>query len=170
MRLYSNSPPADFFFSSNRIHYAQTAVMTRVSSKEQPTKSTVQPPLAKKQKRTPHTIGSSSQKFPTIKPIGETQQTLYKELSKRKVLPNKYVDLSVLELLEVKDDFLEGLEDMGWSGLINMDEPSYAPLTYKFLSSFNVTDHNTLSFRIANVSHEITKAELADMFRWKLIE
>ncbi|KAK1365126.1 hypothetical protein POM88_040687 [Heracleum sosnowskyi] len=144
--------------------------MTRVSAEKQPARSCVTQPTAKKQKRMPLTVGSSSQKFPTVKPIGETQQTLYRELSKRKVLPNKYVDLSVLELLKVKDDFLEGLEDMGWSGLINMDEPSYAPLTYEFLSSFNVTDHNTLSFRIANVSHEITKAELADMFGWKLIE
>ncbi|KAK1378574.1 hypothetical protein POM88_025318 [Heracleum sosnowskyi] len=141
--------------------------MTRVSSSKQSAKSSIQSPPAKKQKRSDTSI-SGIQKYPIVKPLGETQQTLYKESSKRKVLPNKYVDLSVLELLEVKDDFLEGLEDMGWSGLINMDEPSYAPLTYEFLSSFNVTDHNTLSFRIANVSHEITKAELADMFGWKL--
>ncbi|KAK1383767.1 hypothetical protein POM88_021502 [Heracleum sosnowskyi] len=52
--------------------------MTRVSSAKQPAKSTVQPPPVKKKKRTSHIVGSNSQKFPTVKLIGETQQTQYK--------------------------------------------------------------------------------------------
>lgn len=43
-------------------------------------------------------------------------------------------------------------------------------LTYEFLSSFAVINEHTLSFRIANVQHEISKSELADMFEWRLVE
>ncbi|KAK1374332.1 hypothetical protein POM88_030525 [Heracleum sosnowskyi] len=62
------------------------------------------------------------------------------------------------------------LEKVGWTDLLIMDEPSYSTLTYEFLSSFTVTSEGSLSFRIANQSHVITKAELATMFGWQLVE
>ena len=116
-----------------------------------------------------HAAASKTQRYPTIKFSGSAQQNIYAVLSKRKVLSNKYIDLSALEVLGIQDDLVQSLKVIGWSGLMSMDDPSYEKLTYEFLSSFTVND-DALSFRIANVQHEITKSALADMFGWQLVE
>ena len=117
-----------------------------------------------------HAAASKTQKYPhTIKFSGAAQQNIYAVLSKRKVLSNKYIDLSALQVLGIQDDLVQALKVTGWSGLMSMDDPSYEKLTYEFLSSFTVND-DALSFRIANVQHEITKSALADMFGWQLVE
>ncbi|KAK1383485.1 hypothetical protein POM88_021220 [Heracleum sosnowskyi] len=72
--------------------------------------------------------------------------------------------------LEIVAELSHKLEKVGWTDLFIMDEPSYATLTYEFLSSFTVTSEGSLSFRIGNQSHVITKAELATMFGWQLVE
>ncbi|KAK1383894.1 hypothetical protein POM88_021629 [Heracleum sosnowskyi] len=132
------------------------------------TTSNTQPPK-KKQKHTAGTGSTITQKYPIVTHTDNKQRDLFVALSKRKMLPNRYVDLSSLSLLKITN-FQSMLDEIGWSDLMHMDEPSYKTLTCEFLSSFRVIDENTLSFRIANVQHELTKDELADMFGWKLIE
>ena len=110
------------------------------------------------------------QKYPTIKHAGDTQRDLYSSLSKLEVLPNKYVNVPALMFLGCEDQFEDKLPKIGWTDLGKMSEPSYATLTYEFLSSLTVSSNGTLSFRIANVQHEVKKAQLDIMFGWELIE
>ena len=117
-----------------------------------------------------HATQSKTHRYPTIKFSGPDQQALYDVLSTRMALPYKYVDSSTLEVLGINDELIKALQDIGWGDLMSMDDPSYAKLTYEFLSSFTVITDDTLSFRIANVQHEITKSALADMFGWQLVE
>ncbi|WOG92634.1 hypothetical protein DCAR_0311908 [Daucus carota subsp. sativus] len=74
------------------------------------------------------------------------------------------------DVLECEDQFEDKLPKIGWTDLGEMSEPSYATLTYEFLSSLTVSSNGTLSFKIANVQHEVTEAQLATMFGWELIE
>ncbi|KAK1371259.1 hypothetical protein POM88_037351 [Heracleum sosnowskyi] len=111
-----------------------------------------------------------SQRYPAVKTVGETQRSRYANLSKRPVFPNKYVSDYAIGQLEIVAELRHKLEKVRWTDLLIMDEPSYATLTYEFLSSFTVTSEGSLSFRIANQSHVITKAELATMFGWQLVE
>ncbi|KAK1374333.1 hypothetical protein POM88_030526 [Heracleum sosnowskyi] len=111
-----------------------------------------------------------SQRYPAVKTVGETQRSRYAKLSKRPVFPNKYVNDYAIGQLEIVAELSHKLEKVGWTDLLIMDEPSYSTLTYEFLSSFTVTSEGSLSFRIANQSHVITKAELATMFGWQLVE
>ena len=110
------------------------------------------------------------QKYPTIKHAGDTQRDLYSSLSKLEVLPNKYVNVPALMFLGCEDQFEDKLPKIGWTDLGEMSEPSYVTLTYEFLSSLTVSSNGTLSFRIANVQHEVKKAQLDIMFGWELIE
>ena len=86
------------------------------------------------------------------------------------MLPNKYVDIDATYRLNINKEFAHKLAKVGWRGLLLMDEPSYSTLTYEFLSSFTMTTEGPLSFRIANKNHQITKAQLANMFDWQLVE
>ena len=157
------------------------SVMPRGSSTQQPPakkqKKDVASPLdiprvtgGKEKQQKSHAAQSKTHRYPAIKFSGPDQQALYDVLSTRKVLPNKYVDSSALEVLGIRDELIKALTDIGWSDLMSMDDPSYAKLTYEFLSSFTVINDDTLSFRIANVQHEITKSALANMFGWQLVK
>lgn len=72
--------------------------------------------------------------------------------------------------LGIHEELSDKLEKIGWSDLMVMDEPSYETLTLEFLSSFEVSKEGTLSFRIGNVRHEISKCRLAGMFGWEIVE
>ena len=85
-------------------------------------------------------------------------------------MPNKYVESILLADLDIEEDLHYRLAQVVWSDLIDMNEPSYATLTYEFLSSFTITSEGLLSFRIANQYHQIMKEKLAIMFNWKLVE
>ncbi|KAK1380778.1 hypothetical protein POM88_027522 [Heracleum sosnowskyi] len=138
--------------------------------------TTFKKPVKKKQKTTdtitaPATpVVPAIQKFPIVKYVGDNQWKLYTILSKRPVFPNKYVDTFSLDLLDCQEEFTHKLAQIGWNDLFNMDEPPFSNLTYEFLSSLTVMDDSTLSFRIANIQHEVTKSSLAKMFDWQLIE
>ncbi|KAK1366339.1 hypothetical protein POM88_041900 [Heracleum sosnowskyi] len=137
--------------------------------------TTFKKPMKKKQKIT-DAIASATpaapaiQKFPIVKYVGDNQRKLYTILSKRSVFPNKYVDTFSLDLLDCHEEFAHKLVQIGWHDLLNMDEPAFSNLTYEFPSSLTVMHDTTLSFRIANVQHEVTKSSLAKMFDWQLIE
>ena len=127
-------------------------------------------PPKKKQKQSSETEKPVIVKYPAVKTSGDTQQNLYATLSKRPVFLNKYVDSDATYRLNITKELTYKLAKVGWRGLLLMDEPSYSTLTYEFLSSFTVTTEGLLSFRIANTNHQITKAQLANMFDWELVE
>ena len=109
-------------------------------------------------------------KYPTVKPVGDKQQSRYDVLSTRKIFPTRYPDFASLIQLGIRTEWKLKLAKVGWQDLDMMDDPSYGILTCEFLSSFTVTDDGLLSFRIANKHHQISKTELATMFGWQLVE
>ncbi|KAK1402937.1 hypothetical protein POM88_002542 [Heracleum sosnowskyi] len=140
--------------------------------KKKQKQSSVAPSSAAPSSAAPSSKASTvvSQRYPTVKTTGETQLSRYAKLSKRPVFPNKYVNDYAIGQLEIVAELSHKLEKVGWTDLLIMDEPSYSTLTYEFLSSFTVTSEGSLSFRLANQSHVITKAELDTMFGWQLVE
>ena len=115
-------------------------------------------PLRKKQKLRVDSIQPTVIKYPAAKLSGESQWSLYTTLSQRPVFSNKYADMRALDLLGIIPEWKHKLAKVGWSDLLKMDEPSYATLTREFLRVFVVTEDGLLSFRIANLNHQIRKA------------
>lgn len=106
------------------------------------------------------------QLYPTINHKSESSRKLYEQLSARAIKPNRYIHGELLRSHDLFDEVKRLLENVGWSDLLRMKEPSYSKLTMEFLSSFKYHESKGFSFRIANFSHKVSNAQVANMFGW----
>ena len=58
------------------------------------------------------------------------------------------------------------LDNVGWSDLLQMNEPSYPQLVLEFLSTVQHHSIEGFTFRIANINHKVSNEKMADMFGW----
>ncbi|KAL6501396.1 hypothetical protein OROGR_026529 [Orobanche gracilis] len=79
--------------------------------------------------------------FPLVTP---TQRRRYPLLAMRIIAPTKFLDPEVLTTMGLKNDFDWFLPNMNWETFMAEHEPTYAPLTMEFLSSFNAPLLNQL--------------------------
>ena len=62
----------------------------------------------------------------------------YKDISKRKILPAKYIHYPTLEKLNVKDNFNSLIDKIGLRKFVDVDCLGYVELIREFYATFNL--------------------------------